>query len=551
MNENKDESLWLSLDEEIEAGLQESGKFKKAAKAVGKGIVRGARGVAYTLAGGTIGALTGGIPGAVIGASLGAGAGVGDAALHYKKDAEKDLVTESYSDFELLEILESCGYEPNMDNLEILKEGMANGTIALEEEVEQPEGTTEAEADLKKDSIETEKPATKVESDIKSDHKEKDEAPVVVKESKMIRSHTESFLKSYLTEDCGVSLAEATSLTEEEKTDTIRELAKAIASAISSKLTDIDTTVADKSRGDIKELKVLPDIQNAISQLEAIVERSDSYSPECKKYIGTIIKSILYLNQYSAVFKEAYRNKKTLLILKYETLVLSIISSLSYMISQIVDFRSQSLGMKPSIEIEEIAPLRTLAQFNKSVDSGEFKIITNDVNVLREYYKELPVEKLSMVCEANSIVGLVVDGIKSFYDGLDKNKITNLLYKATGVVVLLLSVRDAVYSLSRMKTKASDMISMISNFANINLGGGVKSLASFASRFSADAESASEMAKNDISDDNRRMSVQLRAIKAAPVLDKVDTSVIDAVPESPVGKQESIPSANDVFSFNF
>lgn len=551
MNENNNESLWLSLDEEIAAGLEEGKKWdavKKGAKAVGKGAGRVARASAYTLAGATLGALVGGVPGAIAGGIAGSGVGAGEIAYKYKKDSEQDLIRESYNDVELYGILESCGYEPTISNLEILKRGLANGTIALAEEVESPAGASDAKEELEKDSIETEKPTKEVEKNLESEHCAKKETAVAIKESRMIRSHTDGFIKSYLTEDCNVSLSEANSLTEDEKNDLVRELAKCVATAISTKLANIDTSVADKSHGDVKELKILPDIQNAISQLEAIMERTDEYDPKCKNYLGIVIKSILYLNQYSAVFKEAYRNKKTLLILKYETVVLSIVSSLAYLISEIVDFRSQSLGMKPSIHLEKIAPLKTLEDFNKSVDSGEFKIITNDVKVLREYYKELPVEKLSMVCEANNIVGLVVDGINSIYDGLDKNKITTLLYKATGVVVLLLSVRDAIYSLSRMKTKASDMLAMISNFANINLGGGMKSLASFASRFPTDVESASEMAANEISDDNRRMSAQLKAIKAAPVLDAGE-SISKSIGEPSIGKQEPILSANDVFNF--
>lgn len=468
------------------------------------------------------------------------------------KEVKKvENITESkkheYTDYDLLDILENAGYEATFKNLRILREGIEDGSINLEE----PEKTNDAKKELDNEHILTDNNIDKeVKKDLEKDEYCKSEKPVVVKESKLLRSHSDSFLKSYLLEDCKMSQKDVISLTEEEKVDSLKELAKAVIYSINSKIDGLDTSLADKSRGDIKNLKILSDLQNAITQLEAIVERADNYNPDCKKYIGVVIKSILYLNQCTPTFKEAYRNKKTLLILKYETIIMSIISATAYLISQIVDFRSQTLGMKSIIEIEEIAPLKTLMNFIKSVDSGEFKIVANDVGVLREYYKEIPVEKLSTICEAPDIITLVSDGIRRIYDGLDKNKITQLLYKATGIVVLLLSVRDAVYSLYRMKTKVADMSTMISNFANVNVGGGLKSLVSFANRFIPDAESASDMASNEIYDDNRKLVTQLKAIKTAPVIDSGNDDLsLTVQQDSIVGKQENIPAANDIFSF--
>ena len=89
------------------------------------------------------------------------------------------------------------------------------------------------------------------------------------------------------------------------------------------RLYSVDTTCADRSRGDVKQLKELQPIQDSLTQLEALLERSEEAQPECKQAVSIIIKAILYLNQYSAVFKEAYRNK-TVMILKYQSVILSI-----------------------------------------------------------------------------------------------------------------------------------------------------------------------------------------------------------------------------------
>ena len=44
------------------------------------------------------------------------------------------------SEYELLQLLEECGYEPSDENLEILKEGLANGELAIVEEEVLTEG---------------------------------------------------------------------------------------------------------------------------------------------------------------------------------------------------------------------------------------------------------------------------------------------------------------------------------------------------------------------------------------------------------------------------
>lgn len=512
--------------------LQE-GKIRKFLR----GARRSFKTVATTAAGGLTGLVFGGPVGGLIGAASGAGVGLADNAIEKavnKRDDEDpgDLKESELSDFDLLCLLEENGYEPTLKNLEAVKAGLKDGTIVKSADIkETPEEKHE-------ETIEPQKiPEKPIFKEVKKE-------TVVPK-----KSHTEAFLKDYLIHDCDIPLREAESLSSEDKTLTMKELAKMVLTSLSDKMATLDTSAADRSRGDVRLLKFLGDLQNAITQLEAILERSDEYNPEAKKYLGTVVKSILYLNQYSGVFKEAYRNKKTLLILKYESLIMSIISATSYLMSQIVDFRSQTLEMKQPVIIEEIAPLKTLAQFNKSVESGEFKIITNDVTTLREFYKEIPVEDMSTLYEASDILSLVSNGIKSIYDGIDKNKITQLIYNATGIVVLLMSVRDAVYTLFRMKTKASDMINAIHNFANINMSGGIKALSSFANKFIPDVENASDMAKNEVRDDDRKLATQLNAIKAAPVLDAPEPVTPVDIPASNIGTQTPVQTQNNIFDF--
>lgn len=517
--------------------LVEGKKFRKFIKGA-KNVIKTAAGAA---GGGAIGLIARGIPGMAIGAASGAGLGAADTAIdnHFNKNDDDLDESTDCSDFDLLDILEASDVEPSPKNLDKTKQDLENEKIISTPDL--PRFRVQDEPKEPRETKEQKKPV-----------------PVIPKKHNYEipkKSHTDAFLKDYLVNDCDISLKEASDMSAETKSMTMTEIAKTAIKSLSDKMAQLDTSSADRSRGDIKNLKFLDDLQGAITQLEAILERADEYNPNAKKYVGVVIKSILYLNQYSSVFKEAYRNKKTLLILKYESLIMSIISATSYLISQIVDFKSQTLGMKPIVVIEEIAPLKTLDQFNKSVESGEFKIVSNDIGTLREFYKELPVESRSTLYEASDILNMVANGLKSIYDGIDKNKLTQLLYNATGVVVLLLSVRDAIYTLYRTKTKTADMIANIHNFANINLSGGLKSLASFANKFIPDIENASDIAKNEVSNDNRKLATQLRAIKAAPVLDNPvpetstsDTAQSETQPDI-AGSQQPIQSQNNLFDF--
>lgn len=471
--------------------------------------------------------------GGPIGAAVGAGVGVTAHVAGRAMDKDDDDIDEEYNlpDAELLDVLEENGYAPTLRNMNILKEGLANGTYVIEKHTPKAKP---AQAPLTEQKC-SQKPVFPVSSR---------KAPKTL----VYRSHTNECLKNFLTEECDFTVEEFNELNEADKSTTMLGIAKEVIGLISDKLQLIDTSSADRSRGDIKALKELPDIQTAITQLQAIIERAEEFKPECSQYLGIIVKSIMYLNQCSSTFKEAYRSKKTLLIVKYETLILSIISATAYLISAMIDFRSQTVTLKPGISVEKIAPIKTLEDFNKSVESGEFKVIINDTGILREHFKELSVEEMNSVCESTDIINLVTNGIRNLYANIDTAKLTTMLYKATGIVVLLLSVRDAVYSFSRMRTKFSDMAYAISNFANINISSPFKALSSFASKFVPDAENATDIATNEIKDNNKKLALEVRAAKAAPVFDQP----AEKQPEVPAfGDPAPIPTQNnpDLFSF--
>lgn len=375
----------------------------------------------------------------------------------------------------------------------------------------------------------------------KAEDNESDEGEKIIRES----SRTERFVKAYLIEDCHLTEAYVETLLEDEKSQNVSAVIMELFNNIKDKLSNVDTISADRSRGDIKSLRELPYIQDAITKLEKMLEINSDYFPELANYIETIVKSVLYLNQYSNDFKDAYRNKKTLIILKYQSLILSIISSLSYLISVSINFKTAEPSLKNDIVIEEIAPLKTLKQFVDSVASGEFKMIVKDVTVMREYYCEIPVETMTQLLEAGDTLNMVINGVKNMASQLTGGKVANLIYKLSGVVVLLFSLRDIFYTLFRAKTKITDMITNIQAFANETLGAQFSKLITFNNKMRADLESATDLAKRDLEDENRNIAV---TIKSNSLLNKP----VEVQPVKPVDDNNGGAGAGgDSFFFDF
>ena len=439
-----------------------------------------------------------------------------------------------YNDIELLSFMEASGMDTSYSSLLDVKKNIHLYEDAIAE-FQKPKNVKP----IQESSIEpvAEKP-TKVLRPILKPIKE--DKSYLSKEYLTERRANE-FLINFLVEECGMSLNEYEQMTGETKIDAVKEIATQLLGVIQNKLSEIDSSPADRSRGDIKALRELPVLQDAITQLESLIERDENAIPEYSRAVGIVIKAILYINQYSHVFKDAYRNKKTLMILKYESLILSVISSVSYIISTIVDYKSDYLTLKRSVEgIMDFAPLKSLEAFIRSVDSGEFKIVSNDTTVMREFYLEVPVETMSSILEATDYLPMIVNGVKEIYQSVIGNgKLTNLIYKAVGVVILLFSLRDTFYTMSRMKTKVSEMLAGISNFAGINDGGNVlQKLSQFSNKFRNDAEVSSDISKREIEDENRKL---LNQVKTIQVKNPVNNAPIEV----------NTPVEDNIFGFDF
>jgi len=337
---------------------------------------------------------------------------------------------------------------------------------------------------------------------------------------------TNDILKHFLTEESFTNY-EFERLNESTKTESVKELATTILASLKDKVEQFDTTPIDRSRGDIKRLKELKQLQDSINMLEAIVERSQgTVSPDLQRYLKEIVRAIMNLNKYSNDFKEAYRDRKTLLVLKYQSIVMSIISATSYLISVMVDLSSGNVEAKENPRYEEISPLKTVMAFNKSVELGDFRMTLKKATQMREYFVEVELDAMELL-EAGDIISTVVDGISGII-GNDK-RFTEYLYKASGIVTLIMSMREILFMMHRSRTKLNDMMKSIGDFSQLTTSTSTLArLNKYAQRFVVDAEESSKLAKRDIEAQNKEIVSEIRSIpKRTEAPAEVEAEVTD------------------------
>jgi hypothetical protein len=324
-------------------------------------------------------------------------------------------------------------------------------------------------------------------------------------------------IKYYLAESKVFTEAELSLMGTDSINDSIRGVAKAILGSIVEKSGSIDTEPIDKSKGDVKLLPNLDSLQDAINKLESIVDASgEDIDSSLVRYLKEIERCLMNLNRFSIDFKDAYKNKKTLLILRYQSLVMSVFSALSYLISVMMDFSTGKIRVKKDQKHEEIAPLKAIFDFNKSVERGDFKKTLRDVALMREAFVEIPKEKTELL-EGYDLSSLLMDGIKAVYSSFSDNpKLMEFLYKAAGIITLLVSLREVFYMLFKAKTKVQEVIGHIDSFAQATSGqasaASVAKLNTFSQRFAQDAEEASRVSKREIEDENRDLGTEVREI---------------------------------------
>ena len=362
--------------------------------------------------------------------------------------------------------------------------------------------------------------------------------------------NSDKILHSLLVESNEYTEEEFQSLQEDVKIDAIKTVAVSLLKDLIDNSQSLDMTLIDRSKGDIKNLRELENIQLAINQINDVLDEAEAiYNEELvQQYLRAITKSIFVLNQYSAQFKDGYRMKKSVIILRYQTVVLAIAASVAYLFSALIDFSSGKARLKNNPRLEEISALRTLKQFINSADSGELKLITKDINTIREFYNEIPEDVMGSILEANDVFSTALDGLKNFYSNIDQGgRVTRIIYKAVGIIAALYPMREIIFMIIRSRFKISDIFDQIRNFAHLPQLPSLNKLYQFGTKFRVESEENSRLAQRDVVSANKNMVQQ---IKAAPRIEDTMAASISTDADYMLDPKVSAqPAAQDDFFF--
>ena len=360
-------------------------------------------------------------------------------------------------------------------------------------------------------------------------------------------------LRSFFLESVNISESEYYNLSEEFKIDTVKAIALQILSEISDKSRNMDTTEIDKSRGNIKNLPSLDIIQTGTEKL-AELSNTEEGTEDLKEAVAIIVGAIQNLSKFAPQYMEAYRSKKTLMILKYQSVVMAIISAISFLISDCVEASpSGEVQLKKNYQISDITPINWLKKYASSVSDIVNESIA--VNNIRKYFIEYNSEQLSTIYESSNIVSLLNTGINNINDMLKGNtKLSGIFYKFASVILLILSLRDIFYTLYAYKTPIKDFINNIKGFVDIGKSslGQIASFIGFNRKSSQIAKIADNKVSAEINAENKKIvnTAQMDYNDSMPVQDTPTFTPEETTDSDELERDTAVSSAtSDILAF--
>lgn len=326
-----------------------------------------------------------------------------------------------------------------------------------------------------------------------------------------IESSANEFIKSsgLLSEEA------ASSMPQDARIYTISGIASALMKSISDSLKKVDFTKIDKSRGDIRQLELLSDFQNSANRLRDLYRSTDGdASYKSQQLLSIIIDSVKNLNKYSEDYKDAYRLKKTAMMLQYESVVASAIEALSYLISSTVDLTDGSdYVFAVDAEPKDIPYFDILRKYNSFAADDGMKKMAEGVDFIRRYYCEYPPESMISIYEAPDVVGMLSSGLNNFIDKLKVNQSAqSIVYKGAVGLMALYSARDALLSLTSSNFKLPDAYNNIRQFSGIDSEKptNISTMRTFNRKNELDAESIAPEVTRLKADEDRRAASAIK-----------------------------------------
>lgn len=203
-----------------------------------------------------------------------------------------------------------------------------------------------------------------------------------------------------------------TSIEESDKNKILDSLASKLYDKIVDKVDNIDFGSIPETRGDITKLENYQELLETIDIVSNIVSEYQSKKADC---IDVIVEAIENVKDRTDLWQKAYVYDMALPIIFYNTIVLSIVSSVSLLIATSIDFIKDPGNEDYQIKFDKIAYNKTkenllfnnLSKFNIACKKGEidksFEYILKNNNISKQL---VGVDDLGIV-SGIAIVGIV------------------------------------------------------------------------------------------------------------------------------------------------
>ena len=171
------------------------------------------------------------------------------------------------------------------------------------------------------------------------------------------------------------TLAVLCHIDEADKNMVVDSLASKLYDKIVAKVADIDYGSIPETKGDITKLENYTELLETINIISNIVEEY-KMKPEC---IDIVIDAIENIKDRTDLWEKAYYLNTSFPIIFYNTIVLSIVSSVSLLISTSIEFIKDSTNEDYQIKFDKIAYMKSkdnilfqnLKKFNDACNKGE------------------------------------------------------------------------------------------------------------------------------------------------------------------------------------
>lgn len=273
----------------------------------------------------------------------------------------------------------------------------------------------------KKVKMEMEKKKAEIKAKMMSGRKDKE----VKLESMSMQQKYDYIIKEYYDISDAETRRILVGVSEADKNQVLSSITNKLYNNIVEKVDDIDFGTIPQSKGDITKIENYDKLIECYRLLRDIMEQ---YNQDTKKNLDVIGEAIDNMHQKRDLFMKSFQMNLELPMIMYSTIVLSIVSSISFMISSCIEFIKSPTQDTFDIEVDKVALNKTkdnllfdnLKKFNDACRKGQIDtsieyIIKNNVKNFTGYEIGLVVSGIALIGILLSIIPIMRELIFFFY----------------------------------------------------------------------------------------------------------------------------------------